>query len=86
MAEDKPKLNNKGPLWKTGVEMFSQISTGIVVPIVAGLVFGKMLDRRYGTEPKIFLLLAGLGFLVTCFGIARIARDYIKKTEGENKK
>ena len=84
MAEDKPKPNR--PSWVGGVEIFSEISTWIVVPIVLALVLGKMLDRHFSTEPAIFLSLAGLGFAVTFFGIIRIVKNYLKKIkETENK-
>ena len=49
MEENEKKLYNKGPWWKPGVELFSEISTWIIVPIVLALVFGKMLDAHYGT-------------------------------------
>lgn len=68
------------------MEIFSEVSTWIVVPIVAALVFGKMLDRRFGTEPVIFLVLAGLGFMVTCFGIIKIVKNYLKKIKETEKK
>jgi len=91
MEEDKKKLYNKGlprsgegPWWKSGVEIVGQVSTWIVVPIVLALVFGKMLDKHYGTKPIIFLSLAGLGFLISCFGIFRIIKNYIKKIKDEN--
>ena len=44
-------------------------------------VFGKMLDTRYGTKPIIFLVLAGLGFLITCVGMYRVIKNYIKKIQ-----
>ena len=50
--------NKKGAnWWKPAVEIFIQISGWIVGPIVMALVFGKMLDTRYGTKPIIFLFL-----------------------------
>ena len=30
---------------------------------------------------QIFLIFAGVGFLVTCFGIFKIMKDYMKKLE-----
>jgi len=74
-----------GPWWKAGVELVGQISTWIIVPIVGALIFGKMLDAHYGTKPIIFLLFAGFGFLVTCFGIFRIMKDYLKKLQDIDK-
>ena len=73
------KQNSKEPWWKPGGEIFSQISGWIVAPIVLALIFGKMLDTRYGTKPIIFLTLAGIGFLFSCFGITRVIRKYIKE-------
>ena len=72
--------------WIPAVKIFSEISTWIVVPIVLALIFGKMLDTRYGTEPKIFLVFAGIGFLVTCFGIFRVMKSYMKKLKDTEKK
>jgi F0F1-type ATP synthase assembly protein I len=86
VEDSKPNLNNKGPWWKAGVEIFSEISTWIIVPIVSALVFGKMLDSRFGTKPVIFLCLAGLGFLITCFGIFRIVQKYIKEIKETEEK
>lgn len=90
--EDKINSNKEvpvspgGPYWKAGVKIVSDISTWIIVPIVLALVFGKMLDARYGTEPVIFLVFAGLGFLVTALGITKIVRDYMKKLKETEKK
>ncbi|MBU0998846.1 AtpZ/AtpI family protein [Patescibacteria group bacterium] len=88
MNEIENKQNSTGPWWKPAVKLFSQVSTWVVAPIVLALIFGKMLDAHYGTKPIIFLILAGLGFLITCFGIFRVIKDYIKKLqeiEKENK-
>ncbi|MFH1200777.1 MAG: AtpZ/AtpI family protein [bacterium] len=75
-----------GLWWKPAVELFAQVSTWVVVPIVLALIFGKMLDVRYGTKPIIFLVFAGLGFLITCFGLFRVIKDYIKKLKDIEKK
>lgn len=80
VENDKKKLN-----WKPAIEIFSQVSTWIVAPIILALVFGKMLDARYRTEPIIFLVLAGAGFVFTCFGIVRVIRKYIKEIQNQSK-
>jgi len=77
--ENKQNLNNGSPWWKPAMEIIGEVSTWIVVPIVLALVFGKMLDAHYGTRPIIFLVLAGLGFLVTCFGMFRVIKNYMNK-------
>lgn len=93
MEENKENLNKKpssgrGPWWATGVELFSQVSTWIVVPVILALIFGKMLDAKYGTKPIIFLSLAGLAFFFSCFKIVFLIKNYMKrleKTEKNNK-
>jgi F0F1-type ATP synthase assembly protein I len=84
--ENSQNLNNNGPWWKPGMQLLSEVSTWIVGPIVMALIFGKMLDTHYGTKPVIFLCFAGAGFLVTCFGIYRVMKRYMKKLQSmENK-
>ena len=92
MNEEKKNFNN-GPLprqggvkWRPAMQILSQVSTWIVVPIVLALVFGKMLDTYFGTKPVIFLVFAGIGFLVTCFGMYKVVKDYIKKLQDIDKK
>jgi len=86
MNENQQNLNNNnGPWWKPGMQILSEVSSWIVVPIVLALVFGKMLDAHYGTKPIIFLCFAGAGFLVTCFGIYRVMKNYMKKLKDAEK-
>jgi hypothetical protein len=86
LTMEEKKENNKGPWWKPGVMIFDAISTWVIVPIVLALVFGKILDERYGTKPIIFLSLAGVAFLFTCFGIYRVMKKYINTLKEEEKK
>jgi len=80
MDKDKKNLN-----WKPAIEIFSQVSTWVVVPIVLALIFGKMLDAHYGTRPWIFLVFTGVAFMISSFGIVRVISKYIKKIQEENK-
>lgn len=82
MVENQ-NLNNSGPWWKPGMQILGEVSTWIVVPIVLALIFGKMLDTHYGTKPVIFLVFAGLGFLVTCFGMFRVVKNYMQKLKND---
>lgn len=87
VEDNKPNLNSGGgPWWKPAMEILSEVSTWIVVPIVLALIVGKALDSRFGTKPIIFLSLAGLGFLITCFGMFRVVKNYIKKMQDAEKK
>ena len=87
MEDNKPNLNkSSGPWWKPAMEILSEVSTWIVVPIVLALVVGKALDTHYGTKPIFFLGLAGFGFLITCFGMYRVVKNYVKKIQDTDKK
>lgn len=69
--------------WKPAVEIFSQVSGWVAVPILLALFAGKYLDGLYGTRPWIFLGLSILGFLISSFGIVRTITTYVKKIEKE---
>ncbi len=84
--ENKQNLNQGGAprqgevnWWKPGVQIFSEISTWIFAPIILALIGGKALDAHYGTKPLMLLILAGLGFLISSFGIARAVKNYMQK-------
>ena len=76
---------NKNNWWKPGVEIFGQVSSWVVVPIVLALIAGKALDTRYGTKPWIFLGLTTVAFGISCYGIVRVISKYIKKMADEAK-
>ena len=80
MEEYKKNLT-QGPWWSAGVKLMSEVSSWIIVPIVGALVLGKFLDQRFGTEPVMFFVLAGLGFLITGYGIFKVVRNYMKKLQ-----
>ena len=92
MEEDRQNLNDistgpgsgRGPWWKPAVQIFSEISTWIVVPIVLALIFGKMLDARYGTKPTIFISLVVVAFLFSCFKIVSVVKSYTKKLKDKD--
>ena len=84
--ETEENKNKKGIWWKPAVEIFSEISTWIAVPIILALIAGKALDKHYGTAPWMLLILAGIGFLVSSYGIVRSVRRFMEKTQEEVKK
>ena len=84
MQDEKDKQNKID--WKPAIEIFSQVSTWVVIPIVLALIFGKMLDVHYGTRPWIFLVFTGAAFLISCFGIVRVMSKYMKEIQNKDKK
>lgn len=86
MEEGKQNNDGKGPWWKPGMQLFSEVSTWIIVPVVLALIAGKALDTHYGTKPVIFFLLTGLAFLFSCFKIVWVVKNYMKKLQDTEKK
>ena len=80
MGKDRKKLD-----WKPAFQIFGQVSTWVVVPIVLALIFGKMLDKHYGTDPWIFLGLTSLAFLFSSYGIVRVVGKYMKDIGNKDK-
>ena len=76
---NEQNANNRGPWWKPAVQIFSEISTWIFVPIILALIGGKALDEAYGTKPLMLLVLAGVAFLVSAYGIVKAVRNFTKK-------
>lgn len=85
MAEIENNKRQTGPWWKPAVEIFSEISTWIAIPIILALILGKALDNYFGTKPWMLLILAGAGFLISSFGIVRAVKRFVEKTKEETK-
>jgi len=77
--------NQKAPWWQPSLLLFAKLSGWITGPIILGLIVGKWLDRKYGTEPWLFLAAVGLAFFVSTFGIVRDAVREMKRIEKESK-
>jgi len=65
--------------WKPAITVFASVSAWIAVPIIAALYLGKYLDKIYASQPKFFLILITVAFLITIFGIIRILKKQIGK-------
>jgi len=82
---DEAPASRSAVWYEPAMEIFAQASAWIVGPIVAALFLGKWLDKKYNSEPWLFLVTVGLAFLISCFGIVRITLAYIKKIEEDAK-
>jgi F0F1-type ATP synthase assembly protein I len=83
---EKDKNNSSAPWWQPSLVLFGRLSGWIAGPVIIAIFVGKWLDSRYGTEPWLFLLLVGVAFFLSSFGIVRDAMREMKRIEEEAKK
>ena len=83
--ENKPD-ENKAPWWQPGLVLFARLSGWIAVPVIAAVFIGKWLDKKYNSEPWLFLISVGIAFFLSMFGIVRDSMREIRKIEEEVKK
>ena len=81
MEENKSKQETKW--YSQGIEVFISVSGWIAGPIILALFLGKWLDKKYQSEPWLFLASIGLAFLISSYGIVKITLAYLKKIEKE---
>lgn len=72
--------------WQRPLQIFSEITGLIVVPIVAALYLGKWLDKKYDSEPWFMVAMVCIGTIIAGIFVYRIAYKYIKETEKEARK
>lgn len=65
--------------------MFAQTTGWIAFPVVGALFLGRWLDRKYGTEPWLFLAVTVLAFIISSIGIGSIGLRYMKEIDAEYK-
>lgn len=72
------KNNLKIPWWRDSLLFFSRISGWIAGPILFSLFFGKWLDKKFNSEPWIFLGMTAIAFAVSLFGLLKESKTYIQ--------
>lgn len=58
--------------------MFAKMSGWIAFPVLSAIILGRWLDRKYGTEPWLFLLCVGAAFLISMIGLVLSASKIYK--------
>ncbi|KKR21351.1 MAG: hypothetical protein UT50_C0009G0010 [Candidatus Moranbacteria bacterium GW2011_GWA2_39_41] len=83
MNKDNKQVKN---YWKeNGLSLFFRLSGWIVGPILLAVVVGKWLDKKYQTEPWLFLLSVGIAFAISVYGMIKDALAELKRIETEEK-
>jgi len=69
--------------WQPALVLFGKFSGWIAVPVILGAFLGKWLDKKYGSEPWLFLAMVGLAFFISMMGLVKIVKEEYKRIEKE---
>lgn len=53
-----------------GIKLFINLSGWLTGPLVVGLLAGRWLDNKCQTKPTLLMVSLGVGFIITCIGMA----------------
>jgi len=82
MAIDNKK---KSIDWVGPVKIAARLSSWIIFPVIAGFLLGSYLDKKYDSSPKWFLIVIGVSFVISMFGLVKNTIEEYKKIENNNK-
>lgn len=75
----KIKDNNQSAWWQPALLMFARLSGWIAVPVILATFLGQWLDKKYNSEPWLFLSSVGVAFLISMVGLVKSTLDEYKK-------
>lgn len=82
---NKKELDNNKVWWQPALIIFARSLGWIAAPVILGSYLGKWLDKKYGTEPWLFISTVGLAFFISMFGLIKETAEQYKKIEKNNK-
>lgn len=65
--------------WQEPLSIFYRLSGWVILPLIVGVLLGRWLDRRYNSDPKWFLIVIGLAFIISTVGLVVQAKSEFKK-------
>lgn len=77
--------SEKNNWWRPGVELFLKLSGWVAVPVIAAIFLGKWLDKKYNTDPWLFLFSVFIAFIISNIGITYNATRAINDLDNLNK-
>jgi len=76
---------NKSADWVEPLKIATRLSAWIGFPVALGYLLGSYLDKKYNSSPKWFLIVIGISFFISMFGLVRSALAEYKKISPETK-
>jgi F0F1-type ATP synthase assembly protein I len=88
-SQPKPEREVKNEVspawWQPAMIMFLKLSVWIAGPVIIALYLGKWLDKKFSTEPWLFLLSMGAAFLISMIGLIKNTLAEYRKIEEAGK-
>lgn len=81
---DKEK-NNKNDYYPVIWRIMATSTVWIVVPVIIGFLLGKLLDKKFNTEPWLLLLTLGICFVCSMVGLTINALKEVKKMDDDKR-
>jgi len=78
-------IKNKTFDWAEPLKVATRLSAWIAFPVVIGYLIGSYLDKKFDSSPKWFLIVIGISFVVSMFGLIRSTLSEYKKIESKSK-
>lgn len=72
--------------WRPAFVVFSKFFGWIIFPPLIGAKIGMWLDKKYDSEPWLFLVSVGVAFILAMIGLVKNATKEFKKLDNLNKK
>jgi len=79
----KKEEKKEKPWWLPAIFLFVKMSGWVALPVILATYIGKYLDRKYNTDPWLFLFAVGVAFLFSMIGMAKNAIKEMKKIDDE---
>lgn len=83
--QESPKTKENKAWWQPAIIMFIKLAGWIAIPIIIALYLGKWLDRKYNSDPWLFLFCVGLAFIISMIGLVKNTISEFKKIEKDSK-
>ncbi len=76
----------KNESWALALKVMVKLAGWIAFPVILGTFLGEWLDKKFGTEPWLFLTTIAFAFLVSMYGLIMNALKEFKKIDEEYSK
>ncbi len=69
--------------WSLALRIMARISGWIAFPVLIGVFLGRWLDKKFDTEPFLFLITVAVCFVISMYGLVINALKEFKKIEAD---